>query len=313
MEDFYVYEWFNIDTKEVFYVGKGHKDRYKNIQQRNQYFKNYYNKYNCDVRKVKINLKEEEAFALEIELIAKYRALNQAKCNITDGGEGSSFPNGSWNDFFRKLQYLHDVKGAMDDMDNEEEYDYKNLKTKSIQELHELYDEYVQYKESIKWFNSIGLKANNLTGFELKIENEEIIMLTELIAKNIATNNKKFKNFLNYKTEMDFICCDFNTDKFLKLIFNNMDYYKELINVVMNNLWLLKSFGNNPNLSVLIKVKSYNIKDNYIHIKFNTSDDKKMRRVKINLYDIMWGILMFKDAKALYQIINEEIFSAPFI
>ena len=106
MNDFYIYEWYNIDTNEVFYVGKGRKNRYKNTTQRNKYFKNYYNKYKCNVRKVKVNLEENEAFNFEIELIAKYREVGQAKCNLTDGGEGSTFPKGSWNDMFRKLQYL---------------------------------------------------------------------------------------------------------------------------------------------------------------------------------------------------------------
>ena len=27
MNEYYVYEWYNIDTNEVFYVGKGKKDR----------------------------------------------------------------------------------------------------------------------------------------------------------------------------------------------------------------------------------------------------------------------------------------------
>jgi len=90
--DFYVYEWFNIDTNEVFYVGKGRGYRYKNIKQRNKYFINYYNKYNCDVRKVKTGMEEKDAFELEIELIADYRKISQAQCNITDGGEASYLP-----------------------------------------------------------------------------------------------------------------------------------------------------------------------------------------------------------------------------
>jgi hypothetical protein len=84
---FYVYEWYNKDDGNVFYVGKGNSDRWKNINSRNEYFKNYYNKYNCDVRKVKTNLKEEDAFKLEIELISNYRGIGQAQCNFADGGE----------------------------------------------------------------------------------------------------------------------------------------------------------------------------------------------------------------------------------
>ena len=34
MNEYYVYEWYNVDTNEVFYVGKGKKDRYKHIKNR---------------------------------------------------------------------------------------------------------------------------------------------------------------------------------------------------------------------------------------------------------------------------------------
>lgn len=145
--DFYVYEWFNVDTDEVFYVGKGRNGRYKNTSQRNSYFKNYYNKHKCDVRKIKEHLEEKEAFELEIELIKKYRTLNQCQCNLTDGGEGSTFPEGSWNDIFRKLQYLYKW-GKFSIMENEEDYDPHNLKQKSLEELLSLYKDYYQEKES---------------------------------------------------------------------------------------------------------------------------------------------------------------------
>ena len=40
-KEFYVYEWYNTVTNEVFYVGKGTKNRYKNITKRNKYFLDY--------------------------------------------------------------------------------------------------------------------------------------------------------------------------------------------------------------------------------------------------------------------------------
>ena len=158
--DFYVYEWFNIDTNEVFYVGKGRKNRYKNVLQRNKYFKNYYNKHMCDVRKVKININENDAFNLEIELIAKYREIGQAKCNLTDGGEGSTFPKGSWNDMFRKLQYLW-FKDALDIMDNIEDYIPSNLKEKSLEELHQLYRDFRDELENRSWYRSLEIYDKN--------------------------------------------------------------------------------------------------------------------------------------------------------
>ena len=50
---FYVYEWYNVDTNEIFYVGKGCGNRYKSISHRNQHFLNYYETHECAVRIIK--------------------------------------------------------------------------------------------------------------------------------------------------------------------------------------------------------------------------------------------------------------------
>lgn len=88
---FYVYEWFNKDSGEVFYVGKGSGSRWKTKSGRNQYFKHYISKYECGVRKVKSNITESEAFNLEVEAIKEYRNKGECKCNLASGGEGSSW------------------------------------------------------------------------------------------------------------------------------------------------------------------------------------------------------------------------------
>lgn len=50
---FYVYEWFIIDTNEIFYVGKGCKDRYKDTRSRNKMFNEFYKRFNCNTRIIK--------------------------------------------------------------------------------------------------------------------------------------------------------------------------------------------------------------------------------------------------------------------
>lgn len=87
---FYVYEWFIIDTLEVFYVGKGTGYRRFELHNRNRYFMNVYRKYKCAVRLVHQYLTNEEACLLEVERIAELRLKGWAKCNLTAGGTGFS-------------------------------------------------------------------------------------------------------------------------------------------------------------------------------------------------------------------------------
>lgn len=112
MEDrrFYVYEWYIVDTNEVFYVGKGTGDRYKRLGGRNYFFQCMYNTHNCNVRKIYEHLTENEAFEKEIETIKFYREnTNYRLTNQTDGGEGVS----GWiptDEFRNKISKM--VKGS---------------------------------------------------------------------------------------------------------------------------------------------------------------------------------------------------------
>lgn len=90
--DYYVYIWIRKDTNQVFYVGKGHKNRYKDMRMRNQYFLNVVNKVGMDNIEIKIienNLSEDEAFEREIFYIDYYSKIAPLT-NMTKGGEGSS-------------------------------------------------------------------------------------------------------------------------------------------------------------------------------------------------------------------------------
>lgn len=87
---FYVYEWFKVETGEVFYVGKGSNDRYRVTRNRNKHFKRVYNEYECDVRIIHENLTEEEAYELEAHVIKKYREAGYGLTNMSDGGKGGA-------------------------------------------------------------------------------------------------------------------------------------------------------------------------------------------------------------------------------
>lgn len=85
---FYVYEWFNVKTNEVFYVGKGIGNRYKETEKRNKLFLEYFKNNECDVRKIEYFDSEDEAFKFEYKRIIELKNKNQCICNLDNGGKG---------------------------------------------------------------------------------------------------------------------------------------------------------------------------------------------------------------------------------
>ena len=118
---FYVYEWFNIDTNEVFYIGKGCKRRYLETKKRNKIFKKYLASHNCDVKILEYFDNEEEAFKKEYELIQLYKEKGQAIANLDDGGKGGC--HFVWNDEMR--QYMSEYN-PMKDTQQKERFSQNN-------------------------------------------------------------------------------------------------------------------------------------------------------------------------------------------
>lgn len=86
---YYVYEYYIVPTKEIFYVGKGTGDRYKTVKGRNKYFTDMFNSHKCAVRIFSKNLTEEEAYQIEylrIQFLRKYTPFRLT--NQTEGGDG---------------------------------------------------------------------------------------------------------------------------------------------------------------------------------------------------------------------------------
>ena len=73
-----------------FHVGKGCFRRFKQVSDRNQKWKRIANKYGFTHEIVQDNMSEEDAFLLEMWLIAKFRHEGYDLANLTDGGEGNS-------------------------------------------------------------------------------------------------------------------------------------------------------------------------------------------------------------------------------
>ena len=91
---FFVYAHYRTDSpdSDPFYIGKGKNTRDLS-KKRNRFWTNIANKHGFVVKKLKENLTEQEAWDLEISLIAQYgKLIDNTGClaNITSGGEGAS-------------------------------------------------------------------------------------------------------------------------------------------------------------------------------------------------------------------------------
>ena len=105
--NFYVYKWFIKETNEIFYIGKGTKNRYKQIKKRNKKFLEVYNNNNCEVEIIEYFEKEEDAFKKEYELICYYKNINQCSCNLDNGGKGGC--NFIWTPQMREYYSKYNV------------------------------------------------------------------------------------------------------------------------------------------------------------------------------------------------------------
>jgi len=86
-----VYIHFRADDGIVFYVGKGIRNRARDMKKRSKFWHSVAKKHGVGVSIVKKGLKESEANELERRLIAQYgrRDLGTGTLvNMTDGGEG---------------------------------------------------------------------------------------------------------------------------------------------------------------------------------------------------------------------------------
>lgn len=80
--DYYVYEWFLVETGEIFYVGKGRGNRYREYHDHAYEAERVRAMYDTDVRFVGVNLSEEEA--VELETQEMYRVLNETPYILTN-------------------------------------------------------------------------------------------------------------------------------------------------------------------------------------------------------------------------------------
>jgi hypothetical protein len=87
---FYTYVHRRADTGEVFYVGKGKRERAYAKQRRGDYWDRVVAKHGLTVEIMAYFYEEAGAFDHERALIAEYREAGVRLVNMTDGGDGAS-------------------------------------------------------------------------------------------------------------------------------------------------------------------------------------------------------------------------------
>lgn len=88
MNTYYVYIHREKDTGLVFYVGKGSGPRANQSGNRSDFWKKVAKKHGWTAEIIEGGMTEEKAYERETYYIAHYRGLGQAKCNVSDGGDG---------------------------------------------------------------------------------------------------------------------------------------------------------------------------------------------------------------------------------
>jgi group I intron endonuclease len=87
---YYVYQHCKSDANNIFYVGKGTRNRCKQTHGRNQYWHRVVNKHGFVPQILIDGIDEEFAFLIESEVIDLYRKRGIELVNATNGGEGAS-------------------------------------------------------------------------------------------------------------------------------------------------------------------------------------------------------------------------------
>jgi hypothetical protein len=230
---FYIYRYIRLDTNLPFYIGKGKGNRYKDQQDRNQYFLNIVNYTPFRVEIILDNLSEDQALKKEVEFIKLYKSFGFCEANLTSGGEGVSgwVPNHDWlvknksrnkgecnpmygkkhtaesnfkNNSDRRGKKLKDILGTEGYKNwiisvSSEEYKAKiseklRGKTKGIPKSNE-------HKLKLKLNNSMSLKVLDSNG-------RVYLSVTEL-SKFLNFSFKKTRNLIKNKKEINGVCYSF--------------------------------------------------------------------------------------------------------
>ena len=222
MNNFYVYEWFIIDTNHIFHVGKGQGNRYLELKGRNKYFLRVAKKYNVASRIYKDNLTEEEAWALEKLRIDELQAMGQCETNIHEGGRGGDtvtrMPESDYIKFCKKIgdktlernnnpeyydAWLQSVAAAMQRPEVRQKVSQRTKEAMSNPEVYELMWDKGKASPILLVTNSNYKLFKTVTEFRTYLKQEydlgarwcQLIMKQPFKISYQTKNNPKLKNF----------------------------------------------------------------------------------------------------------------------
>lgn len=110
---YYVYEWYFVNTNEVFYIGKGCGKRFKEIHGRNKFFQCMYKSHSCAVRIIMHGFSEVDAYQYERYVIQYYKKFTTFRLtNQTEGGDGTVGYKFSDEQYQHMLETRRDPNGV---------------------------------------------------------------------------------------------------------------------------------------------------------------------------------------------------------
>lgn len=212
-----VYKHYKLDTKELFYVGIGLKEkRAYSKYSRNDLWKNIVSKHNYYVEIYKKNISYDEAKIIEINLIKKYGRLDLKTgilCNMTDGGDGCfNLSDESKKSISNKLKGNKQseetkLKKSISCKEAWKDENLRNIQRKRTKELHDSgfyikYNSVPSKKKGLPFSGDKEKLSNSLKQYYKNNKPHNYIILDKNILKNIEidcldnyTENKISKKY----------------------------------------------------------------------------------------------------------------------
>lgn len=228
---FYIYAWFYVNTGEVFYIGKGCNNRWKDtVGHRNNYFKSIIKKEkeNVSVKKLYENLTENESWDLERKLIHEYWDKGECKANFHEGGRGGN--HGNYNESMRQKLREHG-KSLVGEKNPMWHHVYTSEQLENISKANKGVSRHFSKEHYEK------VKISNAKRYEKMTQEEKMNAISKMLEKWVYA--PKPESYLKYNRDRqcpDNFICKLNNE-----VIYETRYRKDMFKWVRENLGLSKT------------------------------------------------------------------------